>query len=438
MTAAACVIVAAAIVVGAGVLLIELRRTLISNVDDEARTRANDVVELIRADELPVVLAAPGEDLVQVVDGRGTVIASSANLEGAPPIAGFRPRGRRAEVRSVRDIPGLDDDRYRVVALPASTAGGPVTVYVAANVEQAEESVAAIRRLLVVGLPAVLALVAAASWFIIGRALRPVEAIRAEVADISAHDLGRRVPEPGNDDEIDRLARTMNQMLDRLEAFTDRQRRFVADASHELQSPLASSLAALEVARRHPEATDWPATAADLLADNDRMTRLVRDLLFLARADDPTVADVRSAVDLDDIVRDEVIRLRARTSITVDSSGVAPVEVRANRDQLARVVRNLLENAQRYARSKIRIDVNRNGADAVMIVADDGPGVPESARDLIFERFVRVDDSRSRDTGGAGLGLAIAREIVESHGGSIVLAPDGRGARFVVRLPTSP
>jgi signal transduction histidine kinase len=229
----------------------------------------------------------------------------------------------------------------------------------------------------------------------------------------------------------------MNQMLDRLQLYNDRQRRFVADASHELQSPLASSLADLEVALAHPDGIDWRDTAAGLVADNERMTRLVQNLLFLARADDPSVASPQTLVDLDDVVLAEVARVRSRTAVTLDVSRVAPVEVRGNPDQLARVVRNLLDNAGRYTRSRITVEVKRDSAEAVLVVADDGPGVAPEARDAIFERFTRVDDSRSRETGGAGLGLAIAREIVENHRGDITVEPGGDGARFVVRLPAS-
>ena len=280
-----------------------------------------------------------------------------------------------------------------------------------------------------------MALVGLVSWRIVGRALRPVDDLSREVADIGARDLARRVPESAGADEIAHLARTMNAMLDRLQSSTERQRRFVADASHELQSPLASSRADLDVALAHPGATDWAATATALVADNERMTRLVQDLLFLARADDGSAQVARGPVDLDDVVLAEVARLRSRTSLTLDASRVSPVEVRASSDQLARVVNNLLENAVRYGRERITVELAAGGDDARLVIADDGPGVPPEDRERIFERFARLDSSRSRDTGGAGLGLAIAREIVEAHGGTLTLEPSEIGACFVVRLP---
>jgi signal transduction histidine kinase len=281
-----------------------------------------------------------------------------------------------------------------------------------------------------------LGVIGVTTWLLVGRALHPVEAIRAEVADISAHDLGRRVPVPAVADEIGRLAGTMNQMLDRLQSSADRQRRFAADASHELQSPLASSRAHLEVALAHPDDAPWASVATDLLEENHRMERLVRDLLFLARGDEGDLDAHRRPVDLDDVVSFEVGRLRPGAEVVIDASGVVPAEVSGHADQLHRVVRNLLENAVDHARSRVTIELRGTGAEVELVVADDGPGVPVPDRDRVFDRFTRLDDARSRQTGGAGLGLAIAREVVEAHGGR-VRVEDGPGARFVVRLPAA-
>lgn len=299
-TLAACVVVAVALGVGVILVVVVLRRSLIANVDGAARSRATDVASLAQQGALPPTLAVPGEEdaLVQVVDASGRVISTSANLEGQERITAFEPRGSRPEPRTLRNLPIGDEDEFRVVALRAHAPSGSATVYVAASLEQVEASVNALKAILGIGLPVLLALVGGTTWIIVGRALRPVEAIRAEVADISAHDLSRRVPDPGMSDEIGRLARTMNAMLDRLQTFTEGQRRFVADASHELQSPIASSRAELEVAVIHPEQTDWMAMTSGLLEDNQRMERLVRDLLFLARADDPSAAVQRGPVDL--------------------------------------------------------------------------------------------------------------------------------------------
>lgn len=430
---------AAGLLVAAVLLLVVLRRTLENNVEGAAHVRANDVAALVRETNVPAVLPGPEgkEALVQVIDQNGRILAASANFEAEGPITDLRPSSGQTRSRTYRDLPIKDEqgDRFRVLALGVAGRRGPIIVYVAISLEQVEESVATVRNLLFVGVPALIALVAVTSWFIVGRALRPVDAIRQQVADISARDLGLRVPEPHSDDEIGRLARGMNQMLDRLQFFADRQRSFIADASHELQSPLASSLADLEVALAHPDSINWRETANGLVADNRRMTRLVQDLLFLAKADSPTMSVRRGPVDLDDIVLSEVARVRVRTSLEFDVSGVSPVEARANGDQLERVVRNILDNALRYARARIKLELRRDDATATLIISDDGPGIDASDGDRIFERFARLDDSRSRETGGTGLGLAIARQIIESHAGTIVLEPVAEGARFVVRLP---
>jgi signal transduction histidine kinase len=437
-TAAACVVVAGALVAGMVVLLAVLHRTLLDNVDDGARVRAQDVAMLVSGGDLPATLAVHGDEdaFVQVVDANGKVLAASTNLDGIGPIASFRPE-RDQPVIHTTPIPVIDEDGddFRVVAAPAQTERGPVTVYVAAHMDRMKETISTVRKMLLIGLPVLLAIVGVTAWQVVGRALRPVDAMRREVAEIGERDLARRVPEPPVDDEIGRLAKTMNQMLDRLETSSERQRRFVADASHELQSPLAASRADLEVALAHPESAQWTQTATDLVADNQRMTRLVQDLLFLARSDGAVPPAPTALIDLDDVVRGELARQRIPEGITLDASRVAAVEVRGDADQLTRVLRNLFDNAVRHARSVVVVELTADASGVTLAVADDGPGVPAEARDRIFERFTRLDDSRSRFTGGTGLGLAIAREIVEAHRGTISLDPDAPGARFVVRLP---
>ncbi len=198
-------------------------------------------------------------------------------------------------------------------------------------------------------------------WVVVGRALHPVEGIRSEVAAISHRELDRRVPVPPTDDEVSRLAETMNSMLARLETAAEQQRDFVANASHDLQSPLASFRTQLEVALAHPEATDWPTTAAALHDEGDRMERLVRDLLFLAREDAGDTQRRQQLVDLDDVVLEESARVRASGTTVVDTSRVTAAPVRGNRDDLARLVRNLLENARDHAEGLIDVTLS-NGS----------------------------------------------------------------------------
>ena len=252
---------------------------------------------------------------------------------------------------------------------------------------------------------------------------------------IGAEDLHRRVPEPKTADEIGGLARTMNAMLARLEDSTDRQRRFVADASHELRGPLTGIRAQLEVDLAHPERADWEATERDVLDDAIRLQRLVGDLLTLATMDASALDDShRAPVDLDEIVLTEARRLRSRTTHHVDTPGVSGAQVEANADQLVRAVRNLLDNAARHARSTVTVTLRETESDVVMTVADDGPGIPVERREQVFERFTRLDDARTRDRGGTGLGLAITREVVTAHGGTISIT-NTPGACFTVVLP---
>jgi len=289
-------------------------------------------------------------------------------------------------------------------------------------------------RVISIVVPVLVALLALSTWLVVGRALRPVEAIRSRVAQIGAGELDRRVPDPGTGDEVGRLATTMNRMLDRLQRSSQRQRRFVSDASHELRSPLASLRTQLEVALAHPERAEWPAVAAGVLEEGGRMERLVDDLLALARADEGAALAHTEEVDLGEMIAAEAERVEG---LTVDTSAVAPVVVRGDAQSLRRAVRNLLDNARRHAASRIVLRVTLEGDEVVAVVEDDGSGIPEAEREQVFERFARLEESRDRDAGGTGLGLAVVREIVQAHGGTVVAeAGEEGGARLVVRLPT--
>ncbi|WP_425593779.1 HAMP domain-containing sensor histidine kinase [Microbacterium terricola] len=303
--------------------------------------------------------------------------------------------------------------------------------------DDVDESVGALTRSLLIAVPVATALLAVAIWFLVGRVLRPVERIRARVAEISASSLDQRVPEPATRDEIARLAQTMNSMLARLEATAALQRRFVSDASHELRSPLTRIRTALEVDLAHPTGADVGATHRGALADATQLQGLIDDLLLLARLDEAAIHSRRILVDLDDIVLAEV-HGRGATEQTIDVSRVSAAQVLGDPGQLTRVVRNLLDNALRYGASGIEVELAEVGQDAVLRVSDDGPGVDPALRERIFERFARADDARAAGTGGTGLGLAIARELVDLHGGSLVLDVEHRGgASFVVRLPAA-
>lgn len=436
MTVLATLVAVIAVGISAVALLVVLRHSLERAGDDAAKTRVQDLAALATSGTLPALLTVPNdEDIAQVVDASGAVLAGSTGHTGRG-IATFAPEGTAPVVRMVRDVP--DDNElidFRVWAKRAQTHDGPVIVYIGTSLDSVNETIATVRRVLLLILPPLLALLAVASWVLVGRALRPVEAIRAEVADISGRALDRRVPVPPNRDEIGRLASTMNEMLDRLQAASERQRKFVADASHELQSPIAALRTQLEVAIAQPATTDWAATSSDLLAESRHMERLVRDLLFLARSDGEESVRRIEPVDLDDIVLEEATRLRSSARVGVDASGVSAAPLSGNRDELTRLVRNLLENAEHHAESRVRIRLSAEGREIILVVEDDGPGVAPAERERIFQRFTRLDEARSRHNGGTGLGLAIVKEITERHGGTVCVENAAPGARFAVRLP---
>src|SRR5438067_1216802 len=437
-------------------LVVIVSRSLVRNVDETNLTRAEDVAARARAGGLGRVIPVSGgandkSVFIQVVDQAGSVVASSENYPDTNAFIYVYPEEtshhRILWQHTVHGPPLAPHANFRVLVLTGQTPTGPANVIVATEMEQAEDTVSELRRALAYGAPGVLLLAGLLVWLLVGRALRPVEVIRAQVAAITdTASLDHRVGEPPVDDEVGRLAQTMNAMLDRLQRSAQRQPRFVADASHELRSPLASSRAQLEVTLSHPDPAAWETTASDLLSENERMERLVNDLLFLARSEErPAGLAGATVLDLDDIVLAEAGRLRTRGRVQVDISRVSAGRVRGVGDHLTRVVRNLVENAERHAAGTVRLELcpvsaNGRGPQVQLVVSDDGPGVPAQQREHIFDRFIRLDDARSRpdgdNGGGSGLGLAICREIVKAHGGRIWAdEARGGGAKFVVQIP---
>ncbi|QFZ24349.1 HAMP domain-containing histidine kinase [Saccharothrix syringae] len=286
--------------------------------------------------------------------------------------------------------------------------------------------------LLAGGALSLIGLFAVVVWVATGRVLRPVEAIRREMADITEHDLSRRVPVPRTRNEIAELAGTVNATLDRLETAMEDNRRFVADASHELRSPIAALRAELEIASAHPGQADWPAVVDAALADTHRLQQLATDLLLLARLDHATGHD--DAVDLTELVHDHTDRRRTHHTLSVDLPD-HPVPVRGSHVLLDRLLGNLLDNAERHATTTVTVRLGTENDHAVLEVLDNGPGIPPEDRERVFDRFTRLDDARTRDTGGTGLGLPIARRIATNHRGTLRADPGGTGARLVATLP---
>ncbi|WP_162891137.1 cell wall metabolism sensor histidine kinase WalK [Aeromicrobium sp. A1-2] len=438
---AATVVVLIGTSVGSTLLLIVLQRTLISTVEANAASRAESVSRVAATADLATIQKDLTDNTVesqvaQLIDPAGRVVASSSIRASDRLLSKLRPAPGQV-VREQRDT--LDvlhtKDAYLVTAQGVSRDGQTYTVIVATSIAPQSESIEILITYLLVLVPVAGLLVGAGTCIVVGRALQPVEAIRRRVSAIRAGDLADSVPVPESHDEVARLATTMNDMLRRLETAERIQRAFVSDASHELRSPIATLSASLEIADAHPNASDWSEMRTVMSLEVERMRRLVDDLLLLAKADDRGLLLSQEQVDLDDIVDQEVRRLRSAGSVQVTAS-IEIVRVIGDGQSLSQAVRNLVENAAQASRGRVMVSIAAEGDTAVLTVEDDGPGVPEAERGRIFERFVRLDSSRNRDEGGTGLGLAIVREIIAGHGGSVVVeTSQWGGARFVVRLP---
>jgi signal transduction histidine kinase len=416
---------AVALTAGVLVLVGVLEHTLVRTQDAGAQRTARDMAALVDTGQLPQVVPVGGTAIVQVVDAGGRVRAASA---GGDRLVSALDQAQLAALRTgdKRYLPGdlfAVDGPVRVVGLAAGPPGDPQTVVVAVPAGELHGTVRLVRVVLAAGFGVLLLGLVMLAWRVVGWTLRPVEALRRGAEEITGAAAAGPLPVPESRDEIHRLAVTLNGMLDRLAAARRRQRAFVADAAHELRSPLANMRTELEVARAtgSPPGLE-PDLLADLLVDVDRLSRLVDDLLLLARADDAEGAALRrrEPVDLAELVRETAERYaRGPVPVTVSSNGRAVVD--GDPDALRRVVANLLDNAVRHARSAAHVSVTSNGTEAVLRVADDGPGIPAADRQRAFERFTRLDEGRSRDGGGAGLGLAIVAELVRLHGGHVEL-----------------
>ena len=433
--AAAAAVVGVALVVTAIAMVLFLERSLRAELRTTAFSRATSVADVVTDGALEAAVDAGDaeEEFVQVLATDGSVVASSHNLLGEPALTELDP----GESGTVEPVP-FESGPFLAVAAAATSPDGPATVIVGRSLEDVAEATVAATRALAIGIPILVVLVGGVAWRVVGRALTPVERIREDVEIISAAELHRRVPAAGGADEIARLAQTMNGMLDRLERSQRRHRRFVADASHELRSPVASIRQQVEVALAHPETTQLGELAEGVLEESLRLQRIVEDLLLLSRIDEGTMPLRTEPVDLDDLILSEAKRLRASSTLRISTGVVSAARVMGDRRQLERLLRNLTENAVRHAAGEIALSLRRNGSGVLLTVDDGGPGIRPADRERVFERFVRLGEARDRDSGGAGLGLSIAREIAVLHGGSVAAAKSELGgARLEVRLPAA-
>lgn len=425
----------------AGALLWLLQRGLVAGVDSEAGRQAAGVRELLVSGRLgtQVPSASDEEALVQVLDQAGNVLAATDNVAGEAAMSRQPITAGAEDVRTLSGLPiGQNTERFRLLVRGVDTPQGPRRIVVALSLVQTDRAVQVAAGLVAGLVPIALLLTAAGTWLAVGQALAPVERIRAAVAGIAGNDVTNRVPVPAAADEVRRLAETMNELLERVQATHLRQRRFVADASHELRSPLTAMGAALEVALPRHDLALWEQTGAELLTEHARTLALVEDLLLLARLDGQ-VPPVRTEVDLEDLVHEQAKRLRGVPGVQVRTAPLPAVRVSGDPAQLARVLRNLTDNAARHAAGMVRLSLSIRGDEAVVQVGDDGPGIAPADAERVFDRFSRLDAARDRDTGGTGLGLAISRGIAQSHGGTLRVLPEPPpGAVLELRLPLAP
>lgn len=414
--------------VGAAGLSMLFVRARVAAVDVTVESVASTVSDLVAAGELPSPLPVPagGTALAQVIDAGGTVLAATP---GASRILPMLPLQRLALASGQRHLftttkSALGPAPLRVAVERATYRGVPVTVAVAVPFADVRDTLLALRRVMFVVVPLLVLAVALATWLAVGSALQPVDELRAaaDAVEMSAAGFATRLPVPAGADELRRLGETLNRMLARLHRSNERQREFIADAAHELRSPIASVLTQLEVALGTPtDVTAWPLIAREVLTDVERLSRLADDLLLLARLDSG-VSSAFGAVPVD--------------MAEVAGQGGPMALVTGDPAALRRMLDNIVTNARRHAATTVDVRVTVEEGAVVITVDDDGPGLPADDRERVFERWVRLDAGRSREEGGSGLGLPIARSIARAHGGDVTLTASPRGGvRALITLP---
>ena len=436
VTAVAAVLVAVTLIATGLLVTRWLRSSLLDDADQQLSRQVAFVSQLAQHGELSPTLTATGVDTgqVQVITEKRVVVAVSPGLAATVRLDVFpAPEAGSQQARTVPGpvVGGSGSTHYRVVARTVDTPVGPLTVYAASSLRAEEKSIAALVAGLWVGLPLLTLLGAAGIWLVVGRSLSPVERMRREVAAIPGNRPDQRISAHARAAELDRLAATMNGLLERIDEAAATRRQFLADASHELRSPLASARTQLEVALAYSEGTDWSATAQEVMVDLARLQTLAGELLDLARVDGVTRAPASERLDLAALVAAEVARYGdQRVAVRVAEAWVA-----ADPALLVRLVRNLVDNATRHARTAVTVTVDAEDFVAQLRVWNDGAPIPEAERERVFEPFTRLDEARATDEGGAGLGLSIARRVAEMHGGSLVVEPCDDGAAFLASLP---
>ncbi len=439
------VIAIAVILTCTGIALVAfVHRSLLSQATNQIDAAMEQTQMRFTAETKPVhralVLATRGDIVVQVTNSAGTEVwGASSAIAGAPVLA--RPDADAASSNG----PGVTFIHTRSTrATLAQLSSGQVTTITTLRGDglifgfvyggSIGHSVRLLLVSLLISFPILLFMSGALIWLGIGLALAPVEAIRRRVDEIALEDLSQRVPATGGDDEIARLSHTVNEMLERLESATRFQQEFVSNASHELRSPLTTLLATTERATGDPANANWPNVAEVVVREGRRLDGIIGDLFWLARHDEDYVDAVYAEVDFDDLLYEEASRVRSMSELSVDTLGVRPTRVLGDPTMFKRMIRNVVDNAMRYAQRELRFESHFEGEEAVVAVADDGEGVVVAESSRLFQRFTRADSARSRQSGGTGLGLAIVTEIVRRHGGSARFVEVKRGARIELRV----
>jgi signal transduction histidine kinase len=434
--AVSAIVVLVALALAGGGFVTILYQSLLEGVDDATAGRVGHIVEALRSnspDKLDSALLTTNQRVVaiQLIAPDGKVVKRSGSAPNTPlvPITEFN-----LNLRQMSDDAVPNDD-MRVSGRRVSTASGEYTVLVGGGSEAVEATARTVALLLAAGAPIIVAVAAAATYWLVHRSLQSVDAIRSRVAEISTSDLAERVPVPSSRDEIAALAVTMNEMLSRIESGHRAQQRFLGDASHELRSPLTTIISGLEAAEVHPELLDAELAINILLPEAQRMRTLVEDLLLLARADEQSLTLRKDQVLLGEVAEVEVNRARRDAGCAIHTD-ISPVCFIGDPAAVSRVIRNLVDNAVRHAKSRVDIYVGSRDGDAIITVSDDGRGIDPAERARVFERFVRLDSDRARSTGGTGLGLAIVAEVVAAHGGTVTIDDrPGGGTKMTVAFP---
>ena len=444
LTLVSAALMAVVLAASGGFLYFRLRADLLEAVDAGLRSRTEALQANLEGSDTTLGegggLAEPSDAFAQVLGPDGEVIQSSPGLGTGPILTGADVTGLGGPRFFERDVVTVEEPvPARLLAVPSSD--GRVLV-VGASLEDQHEALARLGILLAVGGPLALILASGVGWVVAGAALRPVERMRAEAAAISASEPGRRLPPSGTGDEVDRLGKTLNEMLERLEQALQRERRFVDEASHELRTPLANLRTELDLAlRRSRSVEELEAALRSAAEETERLARLAEDLLVLARADRGRAPVRREPVDLAELVGGTVEAFAvsaAKAGVSIETRMPRGLQVNLDPLRIRQAIGNLLDNALRHTPPGgiVTVEVDHSDGFLSLGVRDSGEGFPAAFLPSAFEPFTRPDASRSREDGGTGLGLAIVRAVAEAHGGTAEARnrPEG-GASITLRIP---